>query len=210
MTKLMVEFKNAAKTYRNRPVFEHLNLKLPQGEIIGIQGPSGGGKSTILKMAAGLIRPSAGQALVHAQTLGYVFQEPRLLPWYTALDNILLALVAQGKPKKKARKIATKFMADMGLTGFETHYPGELSGGMNQRISIARALAVKPDLLLMDEPFTGLDPALKASVRNRIQTLLASTPTCVIHVTHAKEELMDQTDRLYTLSRGKLFRASLN
>ena len=205
MMSSILEFQNITKTYGRRTLFQHLNLVLAPGETLGLLGASGAGKSTLLKMAAGLVLPSRGRVRVHARSIGYVFQEPRLLPWYSALENITIVLSALGVPSRQARKTALQYLDDMGLAGFEHHYPGELSGGMNQRVSIARALAVSPDLLLLDEPFTGLDPDTRNAVRARMAEALV-TRTAVIHVTHARSELLPATGMVYTLSGQGLVR----
>ena len=200
MNKPLLEFHNLEKRYNTQILFTGLNLTLDTEEIIGVLGPSGKGKSTLLKIAAGLVRPTKGKIRVNAGCIGYVFQEPRLLPWYSALDNVALALLPTGYTIALARQRATLFLAQMGLSGFENHYPGALSGGMNQRVSIARALAVSPKILLLDEPFTGLDPDLRASVRARMEAVLVRSRAGVIHVTHAKQELMASTNRIFTLT----------
>jgi len=203
--KAAVAFENVSMAFGRHILFENLSLDIAPGQVVGIQGPSGAGKSTLLKMAAGLIRPGKGRVLVHANPLGYVFQEPRLLGWYTALKNISLALEATGMPGDIAKQTALRFLKDLDLAEFEAHYPRELSGGMNQRISIARALSVSPELLLLDEPFTGLDPALKDRVREQVRAMVATTKACVIHVTHSKQELLPGTHALFTLDKGRLY-----
>lgn len=200
-----VSFENISMAFGRHILFENLSLHIAPGQVVGIQGPSGAGKSTLLKMAAGLIRPVKGRVEVHAHPLGYVFQEPRLLGWYTARENISLALEAAGMSVKMAKQTASRYLEDLDLAGFENHYPRELSGGMNQRLSIARALSVSPELLLLDEPFTGLDPALKDRVRDQVRAMAEKTKACVIHVTHSKQELLPGTHALFTLDRDRLY-----
>ncbi len=108
-------------------------------------------------------------------------------------------------PVKTAKQTALRYLKEFDPAGFENHYPRELSGGMNQRISIARALSVSPELLLLDEPFTGLDPALKDRVKERVWAVVEKTKACVIHVTHSKQELLPGTHALFTLDRGRLY-----
>nr|WP_319492836.1 ATP-binding cassette domain-containing protein [uncultured Desulfobacter sp.] len=200
-----VSFENVSMAFGRHTLFKNLNLDIAPGQVVGIQGPSGAGKSTLLKMAAGLMRPANGRVWVHASPLGYVFQEPRLLGWFSARENISLALEATGMSGKMAKQTASRYFKDFDLAGFENHYPRELSGGMNQRISIARALSIQPGLLLLDEPFTGLDPDLKDRVKERIWTVVEKTKACVIHVTHSKQELLPGTHALFTLDRGRLY-----
>lgn len=207
--KFAVAFENVTMAFGRHILFENLSLDIGPGQVVGIQGPSGAGKSTLLKMAAGLIRPVKGRVRVHASPLGYVFQEPRLLGWYTARENISLALEAAGMSGKAAKETALRCLRDLDLAGFESHYPRELSGGMNQRISIARALSVSPGLLLLDEPFTGLDPALKDRVKEQVRAMAEKTKACVIHVTHSKQELLPGDHALFTLDRGQLYPETL-
>ncbi|WP_321415442.1 ATP-binding cassette domain-containing protein [uncultured Desulfobacter sp.] len=205
MVKPAVSFEHVSMAFGRHILFENLNLDIAPGQVVGIQGPSGAGKSSLLKIAAGLIRPANGRVRVHASPLGYVFQEPRLLEWYTARENISLTLEAAGMSGKTAKQTALRYLKDLDLAGFENHYPRELSGGMNQRISIARALSVSPKLLLLDEPFTGLDPVLKDRVKERVWDVVEKTKACVIHVTHSKQELLPGTHTLFTLDRGRLY-----
>ncbi len=207
--KSAVAFENVTMAFGRHLLFENLSLEIGPGQVVGIQGPSGAGKSTLLKMAAGLIRPVKGRVRVQASPLGYVFQEPRLLGWYTARENISLALEAAGMSGKTAKETALRCLRDLDLAGFHAHYPRELSGGMNQRISIARALSVSPGLLLLDEPFTGLDPALKDRVKEQVRAMAEKTNACVIHVTHSKQALLPGTHALFTLDRGRLYPETL-
>lgn len=208
MMETILEFHRVAKTYKKNILFENVDLNLGPGEGIGLLGPSGAGKSTLLKMAAGLVQPSQGQVKTGTCRIGYVFQDPRLLPWYTALENIVLVLSARGMAAGPARKTAFRFLDEMGLSGFEHHYPKELSGGMNQRVSIARALAISPELLLLDEPFTGLDPSLRRSIRSRVAKVAGRTNACIIHVTHARDELLPGLKAMYTLTPAGLARTT--
>ena len=186
-------FDDVTMAFGPRTILSGFNLTLGPKEVIGVHGPSGAGKSTLLKMAAGLISPVKGRVRLAHGPIGYVFQEPRLIPWYTALENICLAVTAWGHTMADARKTALRLLSDMGLESFENHYPRQLSGGMNQRVSIARALAVNPILLLLDEPFTGLDPALKSQVREKLSQMVADQGISVIHVTHDTGELLPAT-----------------
>ncbi len=196
-------FDDVTMAFGKRTLFERFSLTLGPGEVIGLHGPSGTGKSTLLKMAAGLICPVKGRVTGPKGPMGYVFQEPRLIPWYTALENICIALTARGLTMADARRTAAGHLSDMGLESFENHYPGQLSGGMNQRVSMARALAVNPALLLLDEPFTGLDPALKSHVRETLAGTVADQGISVLHVTHDTDELLPATGKLIRLGPGQ-------
>ncbi|WP_300673619.1 ATP-binding cassette domain-containing protein [Desulfoluna sp.] len=195
-----VELIDVNMVFKNREVLRNLNLTIPEGQRMAVTGPSGAGKSTILKLIAGLVIPTSGLVIRHTCRTGYVFQEPRLLPWNTALENVTLPLIARGEKRLNARKTGITCLADMGLSGFEHSYPDQLSGGMKQRVSIARALAIEPDLLLLDEPFTGLDPALRESICQHLEQALSKKVATVIHVTHDVDAMIHTANTLYTLT----------
>jgi NitT/TauT family transport system permease protein len=195
----VLRLQGVGKYFQGREVLRGVNLEVGTDEIIGVLGPSGVGKSTLLRLVAGLERPDHGSLQMKARRLGYVFQEPRLLPWCTAQENVALSLMAQGLKKGRARALARAYLAAMGLRGRENAYPSELSGGMRQRVSLARALALSPDLLLLDEPFTGLDPDLRRNMLKFLQASLAHHHTAVIQVTHDRAELPAATRRVIYL-----------
>ena len=195
-----VELIQVSKVYASHTVLMGLNLKIETGRRVALAGPSGAGKSTVLKLIAGIVTPTSGKVIRHTRRTGYVFQEPRLLPWNTALENVTLPLLAKGINKKEANKRGMACLDDMGLTGFATNLPDQLSGGMKQRVSIARALAIEPDLLLLDEPFTGLDPELRESICAGLESALQNRDTTVIHVTHDIQNMIHTADTLYTLT----------
>ena len=148
---------------------ENVTLDIQQGEFVSIVGPSGCGKSTLLDLIAGLTRPSSGQILLSGKEItkpgldrGIVFQQYALYPWLTALENIEFGLEAKGIDKKTRREKSKYYLELVGLSGFENHYPNELSGGMKQRVAIARSLAYEPEILLMDEP---LQPSMRRRVK---------------------------------------------
>lgn len=191
----IIEMKNVNKRFGKTPVVTRFNLTVQPGEILGMLGPSGIGKSTILRMIAGLETPDSGHMHVDSSHIGYVFQEARLLPWDTALDNVILPLRAQGMDKKKATDRARLYLKRMRLFTFEKAYPHQLSGGMRQRVALARAFAINPDILLLDEPFTGLDKNLKKNMQHLLDTILEASQIAVIHVTHDQSELLGRTNR---------------
>lgn len=197
----IIELKDIHKQFGQRPVITGFNLTVQKGEALGMLGPSGIGKSTILRMIAGLENPDAGHIRVDSTHIGYVFQEARLLPWDTALNNVALPLRAQGVSKRTALEQARYYLQRMELSEFEDAYPRHLSGGMRQRVALARAFAITPDILLLDEPFTGLDGTLKKTMRHLLESALETSRTAVIHVTHDQSELLDRTNRIIHLER---------
>ena len=176
-------------------VLRDVSVRLSPGEVGAIVGPSGCGKTTLLRIIAGLdkefeghvARPSGGK-------LGVVFQEPRLLPWRSVIDNVRLAA-----PKANDNDIDALFKA-LGLEGHRDHYPGELSGGLARRVSLARAFAVAPDLLLLDEPFVSLDAALAQRLRAELAMLVEQRPVTTLLVTHDIDEAISLADRIILLS----------
>ncbi len=196
----MITFAAVSKWFDSLQVLREISFQVAQGEIVSIVGPSGVGKTTILRLIAGLIQPDEGRVEVVDAVQGYVFQEPRLLPWRTALDNVAAPLRAQGCSKRQARSLAADWLARVELAGFEHYHPAELSGGMAQRVSIARAFAVQPRILLMDEPFSNMDVELKASLLVLLQRLIRQLGTTVVYVTHELLEALQLADRLLELT----------
>jgi len=198
----LIEFNNINKTFDNLEVIRDLTFDVSTNDIIGILGPSGVGKSTILKLIAGLEKPTKGTLINNTRKVGYVFQEPRLLPWKTTLDNVLLPLIISGVEKNKAEEKAMYYLEKMGLSGFETYYPSQLSGGMLQRVSLARAFALEPDLLLLDEPFSALDLRLKSVLETMLKELLQENPIPVLYVSHSPEEVVQFANRIFMMFAG--------
>jgi NitT/TauT family transport system ATP-binding protein len=186
------------------PVLNGITLDVGE-EFVAIIGPSGCGKTTLLRIIAGLEKPDGGKVVFHGgeARVGFIFQFPTLLPWLTVLDNVALPLRANGMSWSEARERARKYLSLVGLQAFEDFYPRELSGGMKQRVNIARALAVEPTVLLMDEPFSNLDPLTAESLRSEILdlwTLGVTTVRAIIMVTHSVDEAIFMADRLVILT----------
>ncbi len=198
----LIQFKNINKTFDKLEVIKDLSFDVNSNDIIGILGPSGVGKSTILKLIAGLEKPTKGTLINNTKKVGYVFQEPRLLPWKTTLNNVLLPLTISGMEKNKAEEKALHYLEKMGLSGFETYYPSQLSGGMLQRVSLARAFALEPDLLLLDEPFSALDLRLKSVLETMLKELLQENPIPVLYVSHSPEEVVQFANRIFMMFAG--------
>lgn len=174
---------------------QNINLEVKQGEFMVIVGPSGCGKSTLLDLLAGLTTPNSGQILMDGKPIkgpnlerGIVFQQYALFPWKTALANVEFGLETKGVPRKERREIARKYIYLVGLAGFENRYPHELSGGMKQRIAIARSLAYDPEVLLMDEPFAALDAQTRETLQTELLRIWEATKKTIIFITHGIEE----------------------
>jgi len=193
-------------------IIENINCQLQVGEIIALLGPSGSGKSTLMRMIAGLISPSSGRVLYYNRPLmglnpgvAIVFQNFALYPWLTVLENVELGLKAKGEPKDTRFQKALRMIDVIGLDGFENAYPKELSGGMRQRVGFARALAVEPELLCMDEPFSALDVLTAENLRFELLDLWLEKriPTkSILIVTHGIEEAVTLADRVIVLGRN--------
>ena len=188
----------------------NVDLTIYPGEFVSLLGPSGCGKSTLLKIIAGLAAPSSGtidwpQSTydVHGTpepALGFVFQEPTLLPWRTAADNVYLPLLLSGVGKTGARDRVNEALAQVGLSGFGDLHPRQLSGGMKMRVSIARALVTRPDILLMDEPFAALDEITRNKLNDELLELFAHRNLTVIFVTHSVYESVYLSNRIVVMS----------
>src|SRR5579872_390850 len=193
-------------------VISPTNLAIYPGQIIALLGPSGCGKSTLLRMLTGLSQPSAGEVLWHGQPVGnetpnvsIVFQSFALFPWLTVLENVEAPLEARGTPTMERHKRALRIIDSVGLDGFESAYPKELSGGMKQRVGVARALVVEPEVLFMDEPFSALDVLTAETLRGELLELWLERkiPTRAIFiVTHNIEEAVVLADRIIVLGRN--------
>jgi NitT/TauT family transport system ATP-binding protein len=199
----MIAFHDVRKSFEALDVLRGASFRVARGEIVAVVGPSGSGKTTILKLMAGILRPDEGRVELAAGAVGYVFQEPRLLPWRTALDNIALVLKARGQDTRAARKVAREWMKRTGLEGFEGYYPLQLSGGMMQRVSVCRALAADPDVLLMDEPFSNMDRELKWDLLAALERIARERGTTVVYVTHELPEALRLADRILELEPGR-------
>lgn len=174
---------------------QDINLDVKQGEFMVIVGPSGCGKSTLLDLLAGLTKPNSGQILLDGKAIagpnldrGIVFQQYALFPWKTALANVEFGLETKGVGRKERKQIALEYINLVGLAGFEHRYPHELSGGMKQRVAIARSLAYNPEVLLMDEPFAALDAQTRETLQSELLRIWETTRKTIIFITHGIEE----------------------
>lgn len=215
--KLVIE--NVSKTFKARsgkalPVLKDINLTVNEEEFVALVGPSGCGKSTLLNITAGLLVPTEGSVRFthlpenHIPRTGIVFQETGLFPWRSVYDNIAFGLEAAGVPKDEQKERISHYISLVGLNGFEKALPHHLSGGMRQRVGIARALVINPDLLLMDEPFSALDAQTRTIMQEELVTLWDKTRLSTLYVTHNIQEAVMLADRVVLLSRrpGKINR----
>ena len=189
-----------------------LSFSIARGELVAILGKTGCGKSTTFHLILGLLRPSAGRVAVKGHDpfaefdwfrgkIGIVFQHDRLMPWRTAIENVALGLELNKMPRVERTEIAASWLARLGLKGHEHDYPHALSGGMRQRVSIARAFAGKPDILLCDEPFSALDEHTGNALREEFRELLRQTGATSIFITHSIEEALRLGERLMVFER---------
>lgn len=189
-----MRLQEVTKCFGSTQVLKDLSLTLIPGEITCMLGPSGCGKSTVLNILAGLLSPDQGTVTGQPQKMGYVFQEDRLLPWRTVTENIHL-----GNPRATTKQLS-QLVDVVGLTGFENHYPHQLSGGMRQRCAIARAYLFQPGMLLMDEPFKSLDYDLRLNMVETLLTLWQEWKSTVVFVTHEMDESLLLGNRILILS----------
>jgi NitT/TauT family transport system ATP-binding protein len=188
---------------------DNINLQIRRGEFVSFIGPSGCGKTTLMRVIADLATPSAGRITVNGvgpeearlkRAYGYVFQAPALYAWRNVLRNVLLPLEIIGMPAEERKARAAKYLSMVGLGGFEKKFPWQLSGGMQQRVSIARALAFEPELLLMDEPFGALDEITRDHLNEQLLQLWHQTGKTVVFVTHSISEAVFLSNRIVVMS----------
>ncbi|MGI4777162.1 MAG: ABC transporter ATP-binding protein [Janthinobacterium lividum] len=184
-------------------------LRIREGEFVSVVGPTGCGKSTLLNVGAGLLAPSSGAVKVFGQPLeginrraGYMFQTEALMPWRSAIDNVMLGLQYRGVADADARTQAEAWLALVGLSGFGDRYPHQMSGGMRKRAALAQTLAVDPDIVLMDEPFSALDIQTRQLMENEVLDLWAAKKKAVLFITHDLDEAIAMSDRVVVLSAG--------
>ncbi|MEX2164273.1 MAG: ABC transporter ATP-binding protein [Sulfuricaulis sp.] len=204
----IVEVEGIGKTYPGGvEALRNVNLAFPRGKLSTLLGPSGCGKTTLLKIIAGLIPHNAGEVRVNGEKIqgpgperAFVFQDFALMPWATVLRNVAFGLELRGVPRAQRETTARRYIAEMGLSGFEASHPNQLSGGMRQRVGLARALAVDADIILMDEPFSSVDEQTRRKFQEDLLDLLRHRRKTVIFVTHSIEEAAYLSDQIALLS----------
>ena len=214
-----LDIRNLSKTYFDPYAGTHVtavhdvSFRVKQGEFVSVVGPSGCGKTTILNMIAGFLPVSGGEIRVGGKTVtapgpdrGVVFQSFALFPWKTVLDNVAFGPKMRGMPKEKREAIAREYLALAKLSEAEGRYPNELSGGMQQRVGVVRALANEPDVLLMDEPFASVDAQTRMTLQEELTRIWQEKRSTVLFITHDVSEAVFLADRVIVLSKGRVLK----
>ena len=214
----MITVSNVSKSYGQGKVLDNISLTIPDGSLTALLGPSGSGKSTLLRVIAGLEHPDAGTVVISGQDvtsvrpqgrgIGFVFQHYAAFKHMTVRDNVAFGLTIRKKPHRKPQKEidarVDELLAIVGLAGFQTRYPAQLSGGQRQRMALARALAVDPKVLLLDEPFGALDAKVREELRAWLRRLHENVHVTTVLVTHDQEEAMDVAGHIAVLNAGRI------
>jgi ABC-type nitrate/sulfonate/bicarbonate transport system ATPase subunit len=198
---------NIDKTFEDTPVVDGVSLYVNEDEFVSILGPSGSGKSTLFNIVSGLLKPDMGRVFIDGEDftgktgrVSYMYQKDLLLPWKKVIDNVSLPLVIKGESKKTARDKVKEYFNIFGLEGFEYKYPFQLSGGMRQRAALMRTYMFSRDIMLLDEPFGGLDAITKSKMHHWLLEVLSSLKASMLFITHDIEEAIFLSDRIYILS----------
>ena len=201
-----VSVRNVSKTYNDVEALRDLSLEFPRGELTSLLGPSGCGKTTLLKIIGGLLQPNSGQVEVDGKLVtgpgpdrAFVFQDFALLPWANVLRNVAFGLELRGVARSERESIAERYIREVGLAGFEGKYPHQLSGGMRQRVGLARALSVDAKVLLLDEPFSAVDEQTRRKFQEDLLSLVRNEQKTFIFVTHSIEEAVYVSDQIAIL-----------
>jgi NitT/TauT family transport system ATP-binding protein len=204
-----VALEGVCRQFRGYTAVENITFDIAAGRFVSLVGPSGCGKSTVLNMIAGLLAPTAGVVEVFGRPLAginrracYMFQDDALLPWKTVLGNIQLGLTFRGRGRRESQEEANAWIERVGLKGFGDRYPSQLSGGMRKRVAMAQAWIVRPDLILMDEPFGALDVHTRLRMESEILDLWTESRPTVVFVTHDLDEAISLSDEVFLLSAG--------
>jgi sulfate/thiosulfate transport system ATP-binding protein len=211
---MSIEIRNVTKRFGSFLALDDVSLEIPEGSLTAVLGPSGSGKSTLLRIVAGLERPDSGEVLLSGEDatglapqrrdVGFVFQHYAAFKHMTVRDNVAFALTVRKRPKQEIRARVDELLELVQLQGFADRYPSRLSGGQRQRMALARALAAKPRVLLLDEPFGALDARVRAELRDWLRRLHEEVHVTTVFVTHDQEEAMEVADRVAVLDHGRL------
>jgi sulfate transport system ATP-binding protein len=211
---MSIEIRNVKKRFGTFTALDDVSLEIPAGSLTAVLGPSGSGKSTLLRVVAGLERPDSGEILLAGEDatrlspqrrdVGFVFQHYAAFKHMTVRDNVGFALSIRKRPKQEIRERVDELLELVQLQGFGDRYPSRLSGGQRQRMALARALAAKPEVLLLDEPFGALDARVRAELRDWLRRLHEEVHVTTVFVTHDQEEAMEVSDRVAVLNHGRL------
>ena len=203
----MISIQKLSKNFGAFQALEHVDINIQKGEFVVLLGASGCGKSTLLNMVAGFDRPTTGRVVVNGREVndvdphcGMVFQQYALFPWLTVLENVGFGLKMKGIGLKERNACAQRFIEMVGLQGFERHYPSALSGGMRQRVSIARVLANDPDVILLDEPFAALDAMTRQVLQDELLQIYEKSKKTIIFITHSIDEALLLSTRMLIMS----------
>src|SRR5437762_6375757 len=211
---MAIEVRDVTKSFGGTPVLRDVSVDIGSGSLTALLGPSGGGKSTLLRIIAGLEQPDTGEVLLSGEdatrlapqrrNVGFVFQHYAAFKHMTVRENVAFALTIRKRPKQEIRERVDELLELVQLSGFADRYPSKLSGGQRQRMALARALAAKPRVLLLDEPFGALAARVRAELRDWLRRLHAEVHVTTVFVTHDQEEAMEVADRVAVLNHGRL------
>jgi sulfate transport system ATP-binding protein len=211
---MSIDIRNVTKRFGSFTALDDVSLEIPENSLTAVLGPSGSGKSTLLRIVAGLERPDAGEVLLSGRDatgltpqrrdVGFVFQHYAAFKHMTVRDNVAFALTIRKRPKQEIRERVDELLELVQLSGFADRYPSKLSGGQRQRMALARALAAKPRVLLLDEPFGALDARVRAELRDWLRRLHEEVHVTTVFVTHDQEEAMEVADRVAVFDHGHL------
>jgi len=206
--KIKIEVKDIKKSYEELDTIENISLTLEENRIVSIIGPSGCGKTTLFEIISGLEVPDKGKVFIEETDftgstgrVSYMRQKDLLFPWLTILDNVSLPAILKGEKKEDARKKALDFFEVFGLKGFENYYPNQLSGGMKQRAAFLRSYIFSSDIMLLDEPFAGLDAITRRKMQLWLQELICKFKSSILFITHSVDEAIFLSDKIYILSK---------